>query len=298
MASGHRETPISGEELSMAGLSDRVAKSLLQCQDQTLCCLIESAAAGAKNLSDAQIVQLICSTFPLTFSHPNRNLLIQRVAKITPLWCRKESAVDEPAAKRPKFDESLNANRQMEVAKASASASHCDSNGWELDSARGHRFGGDGRDNDANRGTVAKIGDFVQGNNKLGDSTREVKKNGDKWPMFSDIGGFYKLGDLKEEVIAPMLQWKLLRHLGGKPTSGILLHGPPGCGKTMLARAIGNEARVPFYETSAVSLKSGVSGILELFSRAYKNAPSIIFIDEIDTLTPETESLRRQCPVK
>ncbi|KAG6400413.1 hypothetical protein SASPL_137244 [Salvia splendens] len=297
MGSGHRETPISGEQLSMAGLSDRVAKCLLQCHDQTLRCLIESSSAGAKNLNDAQIVQLICSTFPLTFSLPNRNLLIERIAKITPLWCRRESAVDEPAAKRLKFDESRNANRQIEVAKGSASASHSDSNVQELDSARSNRFGGCGRDKDANGDNMAIIGDFVQGN-KLGVSMREVKQNEVKWPMFSDIGGLYNMLEcLKEEVIAPMLQLKLLRHLGGKPTTAILLHGLPGCGKTMLARAIGNETRVPFYETSAVSLKSGVSGIQELFCRAYKNAPSIVFIDEIDALTSETESLSR-CPVK
>ncbi|XP_047954470.1 cell division control protein 48 homolog C-like isoform X2 [Salvia hispanica] len=324
MASGHRETPISGEQLSMAGLSDRVAKCLLQCHDQTLRCLIESAPAGAKNLSDAQIVQLICSTFPLTFSPPNRNLLIERIAKITPLWCRRVSAVDEPAAKRLKFDESRNANRQIEVARGSASASHSDSNGQELDSARSNK--------DANGDNMAIIGDIVQGN-KLGVSMREVKKNEVKWPMFRDIGGMYHILEcLKEEVIAPMFQMKLLHHFGCKPTTSILLHGPPGCGKTMLARAIGNETRVPFYETSAVSLKSGVSGpnhvncmgclpecwclsnavyleglhctayvcklcIQELFCRAYKNAPSIVFIDEIDALTSETESLLR-CPVK
>ncbi|KAG6402649.1 hypothetical protein SASPL_134851 [Salvia splendens] len=85
-----------------------------------------------------------------------------------------------------------------------------------------------------------------------------------------------------------MHQLKLLRHFGGKPTTAILLHGPPGCGKTMLARSIGSEARVPLYETSAVVLKSRVSGILELFSREYKKAPYIVFID---ALTSESESL-------
>ncbi|XP_042017333.1 cell division control protein 48 homolog C-like isoform X2 [Salvia splendens] len=291
MASGHRE------KLSMAGLSDRIARSLLECHDQTLRCLIEPAAAGAKNLSDAQIVQLICSTFPLTFSRSNCNLLIERVAKISPLSCRRESAGDEPAAKKPKFNESQNANRQIEVAKASASASYSDSNGWELDSARSYRYGGDGWDTDANGDNMAIIGGFVQGN-KLGNNMRELKKNEDKWPMFSDIGGRYSMLEvLKRDVIAPMHQLKVLRFIGGKPSTSILLHGPPGCGKTMLARAIGNEARVPFYETSAVALKSGVSGILELFSRAYKNAPSIVFIDEIDALTSETESLW-QCPAK
>ncbi|XP_047959760.1 uncharacterized AAA domain-containing protein C16E9.10c-like isoform X4 [Salvia hispanica] len=296
-SSCHRETPVSGGKLSMDGLSDRIARSLLECHDQTLRCLIEPAAAGAKNLTDAQIVHLICSTFPLTFSRSNRNLLIERVAKISPLSCRRASAGDEPAAKRPKFDETQNANRQIEVAKASAPASYSDSNGWELDSARSHRYGGDGWDTDANGDNMAIIEGFVQGN-KLGINMREVKKNEDKWPMFSDIGGrYYILEDLTRDVIAPMHQLKLLHLIGGKPSTAILLHGPPGCGKTMLARAIGNEARVPFYETSAVALKSGVSGILELFSRAYNNAPSIVFIDEIDALTSETESLW-QCPAK
>ncbi|KAL1540236.1 cell division control protein 48 C-like isoform X1 [Salvia divinorum] len=202
-----------------------------------------------------------------------------------------QTSVDEPAAKRRKNDESQNANRQI------GAASHSHSNVWEPDSARNHKSGVDVGEKDTNGRIMETNGDLGQGN-KLGDSKR-VMKNESKWPMFSDIGGLpmYMSRDLKMEVVKPMLQLKLLRKLGGEPMTSILLHGPPGCGKTMLARAIGNETRVPFYETSAVALKSGVSGILELFSKAYKNAPSIVFIDEIDALTSETDSLF-QCPVK
>ncbi|XP_047955866.1 cell division control protein 48 homolog C-like isoform X2 [Salvia hispanica] len=265
MPTSHRETPLSGEEASMSEEIGSVARALQACDDQIQCCSVDTAAAsGAKNPSDSQNLQL---------------------------------SVDEPAAKRQKHDEIQSPNRQIEVARASASAIHSDSNVKELDSARDHKSGGDMGEKDANGGNVAIIGELEQGN-ELGDSKREVKKTENKWPMFSDIGGLsYTLNCLKEEVIAPMLQLKLLRHFGGKPMTSILLHGPPGCGKTMLARAIGNEARVPFYEISAVTLNSGVSGILELFSRAYMNAPSIVFIDEIDALTSKTESLL-QCPLK
>ncbi|XP_047955903.1 cell division control protein 48 homolog C-like isoform X2 [Salvia hispanica] len=288
MPSSHRKTPLSGDESSMAGSSGRVLKTLLECEDQPMRDIIQTAAAGAKNLSDANIVNLICSGFPdVKFSRCNRNLLIERVAKISPLSCRIGSAADEPEAKRPKIDDGQNVNRQIEGARASTSASSSDSNGRELCSAR--------RDANGCMCIVEMIGDLRQGN-ELGAS------NEDKWPMFCDIGGECCLGsemleDLKNAVIVPMRQLKLRHYFVGKPTTAILLHGPPGCGKTMLARAIGNEARMPFYETSAAALKSGVSGILELFLSAYKNAPSIVFIDEIDALTSETESLS-QCPVR
>ncbi|CAA7052267.1 unnamed protein product [Microthlaspi erraticum] len=80
-----------------------------------------------------------------------------------------------------------------------------------------------------------------------------------------------------------------------KPISGILLHGPPGCGKSTLACAIANEADVNFYMVSAAELVTGVSGgseekIRELFSNAYRNAPSIIFIDEIDAIASKREN--------
>ncbi|KAL1540237.1 Ribosome biogenesis ATPase rix7 [Salvia divinorum] len=264
MPSSHRETPLSGKESSVAGGSGSVTGTLHARDDRVQRCLVETAAAaGAKTHSDAQNVQL---------------------------------SADEPATKRQKHGESQNANRKIEVDRASPSASHSGSNGRELDSAKNHKSGGDVGEKDANEGNAAIIGELEQGK-ELEDSKREVKKTDNKWPMFSDIGGLYFLSHLKNEVIAPMLQLKLLRHFGGEPSTSILLHGPPGCGKTMLARAIGNEARVPFYEVSAVTLKSGVSGILELFSKAYKNAPSIVFIDEIDALTSETDSLF-QCPVK
>lgn len=80
-------------------------------------------------------------------------------------------------------------------------------------------------------------------------------------PKFKDLGGMNAVVDeLKMEVIVPLYHPQLPRWLGVRPMAGILLHGPPGCGKTKLAHAIANETGVPFYKISATELVSGVSG--------------------------------------
>ncbi|KAL9250666.1 Cell division control protein 48 homolog C-like protein [Drosera capensis] len=118
-------------------------------------------------------------------------------------------------------------------------------------------------------------------------------------PRFKDLGGISRvLEELRVEVIMPLYHPELPRWLGVRPMSGILLHGLPGCGKTKLAHAIANETGVPFYHISATELVSGVSGgseekIRELFSKAYRNAPSIVFIDEIDAIASKRENLQR-----
>lgn len=80
-------------------------------------------------------------------------------------------------------------------------------------------------------------------------------------PRFKDLGGMKKIvEELKMEVIVPLYHPQLPQHLGVKPMSGILFHGPPGCGKTKLAHAIANETGLPFYKVSATEMVSGVSG--------------------------------------
>ncbi|RDX68081.1 Cell division control protein 48-like C, partial [Mucuna pruriens] len=126
----------------------------------------------------------------------------------------------------------------------------------------------------------------------------EVK--GNLGPMFRDLGGMKEvLEELKMEVIVPLYHPQLPRQLGVRPMAGILLHGPPGCGKTRLAHAIANETGLPFYKISATEVVSGVSGaseenIRELFSKAYRTAPSIVFIDEIDAIASKRENLQRE----
>ncbi|CAL5379062.1 unnamed protein product [Camellia sinensis] len=117
---------------------------------------------------------------------------------------------------------------------------------------------------------------------------------------FRDLGGMEGVvEELKMEVIVPLYHPQLQRWLGVRPMAWILLHGPPGCGKTKMAHAIANETGVPFYKISATELVSGISGaseenIRELFAKAYRTAPSIVFIDEIDAIASKRENLRRE----
>ncbi|KAJ0430218.1 putative AAA+ ATPase domain, ATPase, AAA-type, core, NVL2, nucleolin binding protein [Helianthus annuus] len=150
------------------------------------------------------------------------------------------------------------------------------------------KLGGKGRGRKSNDSGGPGMDDGGDGNGK------------DDGPRFKDLGGMDGvLDELKMEVIVPLYHPELPRRLGVRPMSGILLHGPPGCGKTKLAHAIANETGVPFYKISATELVSGISGaseenIRDLFSKAYRTAPSIVFIDEIDAIASKRENLQRE----
>ena len=89
----------------------------------------------------------------------------------------------------------------------------------------------------------------------------DIEVQGNEGPRFRDLGGMKEvLEELEMEVLVPLYHPQLPRWLGVKPMAGILLHGPPGCGKTKLAHAIANETSVPFYKISATEIVSGVSG--------------------------------------
>ena len=107
--------------------------------------------------------------------------------------------------------------------------------------------------------------------------------------FFKDIAGN---GEAKEdlvEVVDFLKHPKKFRDVGAKIPKGVLLVGPPGTGKTMLARAVAGEAGVPFFSISGSEFVEmfvgvGASRVRDLFAKAKKNAPCIIFIDEIDAV--------------
>ncbi|EPQ28224.1 uncharacterized protein PFL1_04051 [Pseudozyma flocculosa PF-1] len=97
----------------------------------------------------------------------------------------------------------------------------------------------------------------------------------------------------------PLCHPEIYAHTGVKPPRGVLLHGPPGCGKTMLAGALAGELNVPFLSISAPSIVSGTSGesektLRDTFDEAASIAPCILFIDEIDAITPKRETAQRE----
>ncbi|CAG8609458.1 5963_t:CDS:10 [Ambispora gerdemannii] len=116
----------------------------------------------------------------------------------------------------------------------------------------------------------------------------------------SDLGGVDScIEEVLELIAMPLAHPEIYLHTGVQPPRGILLHGPPGCGKTLLANAIAGELDVPFISISAPSVVSGMSGesekkIREIFEDAKKTAPCLIFIDEIDAITPKRETAQRE----
>ncbi|KAF8978225.1 hypothetical protein BGZ46_006703 [Entomortierella lignicola] len=115
-----------------------------------------------------------------------------------------------------------------------------------------------------------------------------------------DLGGVdHFIEKVKEYVMMPLAHPEVYAHMGVKPPRGILLHGPPGTGKTMMANAIAGSLGVPFITISAPSVVSGMSGesekkIREVFEEAKELAPCLMFIDEIDAITPKRETAQRE----
>lgn len=107
--------------------------------------------------------------------------------------------------------------------------------------------------------------------------------------MFSDVAGIDEAKDELEEVVSFLKDPKKFSRLGGRIPKGVLLVGPPGTGKTLLGRAIAGEAGVPFFSISGSDFVEmfvgvGASRVRDLFVQGKKNAPCIIFIDEIDAV--------------
>ncbi|XP_024540302.1 cell division cycle protein 48 homolog isoform X1 [Selaginella moellendorffii] len=112
---------------------------------------------------------------------------------------------------------------------------------------------------------------------------------------YEDIGGVRKqLALIREAVELPLRHPTLFRTIGVKPPRGILLFGPPGTGKTMIARAVANETGAFFTVINGPEIMSKLNGesesnLRKAFAEAERNAPSIIFIDEVDSIAPKRE---------
>jgi transitional endoplasmic reticulum ATPase len=114
---------------------------------------------------------------------------------------------------------------------------------------------------------------------------------------YEDIGGLKdEIQRLREMVELPMRHPEIFQRLGIEPPKGVLLQGPPGCGKTLLARAVANESEANFFSINGPEIMSKFYGesearLREIFQQAEKNSPAIIFIDELDSLAPKREEV-------
>ncbi|MFB6094839.1 MAG: AAA family ATPase, partial [Halodesulfurarchaeum sp.] len=112
---------------------------------------------------------------------------------------------------------------------------------------------------------------------------------------YEDVGGLdEELDQVREMIELPMRHPELFQALGIEPPKGVLLHGPPGTGKTLIAKAVANEIDAHFRTISGPEIMSKYYGeseeqLREVFEEAQEGAPSIIFMDELDSIAPKRE---------
>jgi cell division protease FtsH len=129
------------------------------------------------------------------------------------------------------------------------------------------------------------------GNQALNFGRSKAKRLTDNVPKvtFDDVAGVEEAKVELQEVVEFLKSPKKFQALGAKIPKGVLLLGPPGCGKTLLARAVAGEAGVPFFHISGSDFVEmfvgvGASRVRDLFDTAKANKPSLVFIDEIDAV--------------
>ncbi len=123
----------------------------------------------------------------------------------------------------------------------------------------------------------------------FGKSKAKLSSSAQKKVTFRDVAGVDEAKEELQEIIDFLKEPQKFQKLGGRIPKGVLLMGPPGTGKTLLARAVAGEANVPFFSISGSDFVEmfvgvGASRVRDLFEQGKKNAPCIIFIDEIDAV--------------
>ncbi len=123
----------------------------------------------------------------------------------------------------------------------------------------------------------------------FGKSRAKLLNNQQKRVTFKDVAGVDEAKEELQEIIEFLKEPQKFQKLGGRIPKGVLMMGPPGTGKTLLARAVAGEANVPFFSISGSDFVEmfvgvGASRVRDLFEQGKKNAPCIIFIDEIDAV--------------
>ena len=127
--------------------------------------------------------------------------------------------------------------------------------------------------------------------NILADTTVDKKPR----VTYEEIGGLKEqIEKLREIVELPLRHPEVFQRLGIEPHKGIMLYGPPGCGKTLIAKALASESEANFFSINGPEIMNKYYGetearLREIFKEARENAPSIIFIDEIDAVAPKRE---------
>ncbi|MFN9125169.1 MAG: ATP-dependent zinc metalloprotease FtsH [bacterium] len=134
----------------------------------------------------------------------------------------------------------------------------------------------------AGGGPGGMLGSFGKSKHRM--QTKEQVK-----VTFGDVAGVDEAKEEVQEIVEFLKNPKRFSRLGGRIPRGVLLSGPPGCGKTLLAKAIAGEADVPFFSISGSDFVEmfvgvGASRVRDLFKQAKENSPCIIFLDEIDAV--------------
>ncbi|MEM7821648.1 MAG: CDC48 family AAA ATPase [Candidatus Aenigmatarchaeota archaeon] len=143
---------------------------------------------------------------------------------------------------------------------------------------------------------IVRVGDITE-LEILPEAPERLEERAIPTVTYEDIGGIKEIiHKVREMIELPLRHPELFERLGIEPPKGVLLYGPPGTGKTLLAKAVANESGANFISVSGPEIFSKWYGQTEenlrkIFEDAEKNAPSIIFIDEIDAIAPKREEV-------